>query len=101
MQEEKKDEGHPVGLSPEELAQTIEFLVTWTGVSPDEARERLTGYLPRAPRACVQRRIYPPGAKPGAAADSREKRSNPDPDAAAPIPAPASSPAPQPETHHP
>ena len=53
------------GLKPEQYEELILFLVTWSGLTPQQAAERLRGELhpgqvSRCRHPLVQRRIYPP-----------------------------------------
>lgn len=59
------------GLTPERYEELIQFLVTWSALTPDEAEARLRGDLhpgqsagsvARTAHPPVRRRIYPPGA---------------------------------------
>ena len=55
------------GLTPERYEELIQFLVTWSALTPDEAAARLrgelhSGQIARSSHPPVQRRIYPPGA---------------------------------------
>lgn len=64
----EKSEGDQPGLTELQYDQLFQFLVTWAGLTPEEAEERLAGRLhpgqaTRSMKPPVCRPIYPPGAR--------------------------------------
>lgn len=56
------------GLTPHQYQQLIQFLVTWSALTPQEAEEHLAGrshpgQVTRSIKPPVCRPIYPPGAR--------------------------------------
>lgn len=57
------------GLSPRQYEELLQFLITWGGLTPQQARERLAGrqhpgQVTRSNCAPVTRPIYPPKTTP-------------------------------------
>jgi hypothetical protein len=57
------------GLSPQQYEQLVQFLMTWAGLTRQEAEDRAAGRLhpgqiTRTRGAPVHRPIYPPNSRP-------------------------------------
>ena len=61
---------HQPGLSPEQYEQLVQFLITWAGLTPQEAEERASqqAYPGQVVRRhsdhAIRRPIYPPTSRP-------------------------------------